>query len=638
MLSVTALGRRLLTLAVVLVITSFLIPSVASAQRTRILTSSVVSSVSGRHEWYSVEADPENAANLITCGMGRDANDNTNYGFVYFSGDAGTTWNLVLEDKSSKAVNEESCAFGVHGVAYFVADAWKTDDIGHDDPGTSRIWVSRDSGRTWFLGTRTGFTDGSASVVDRNSGPDQNRLYIFFNNLWIFFSSVEDQAALARLPKVGTSTGLISFKEGDQEIAGPVFDPQMYQRLYNGTYMHQNLMLKDGSLLALFWSKGSKETGRANSKTGEGFLFLAQHTDPNREKLSQPVLLFRTPPASVCDSVLTAPAAYDAATNTVYATYLDGSNGKCSLMLTESTDDGLTWSPGHVWTEARDPETRGAYAPPGRYRSFGLARNQEGVMALLWRDTWTSSCWNFAASTDNGKTYSRPIKLPGCSFVADDQDRLSNSYLEWDALSQADESTVADDAKIVIRNPYNLGENHVTGIAVSPDGVFHPVWITSEEGEGQLRAASIAVIKPRDEKAHDVAHSDDGWRYKTNEVKFLYGGSQDYDRSRRVLTESLIIRNSSGETLKAPVRLEIDPSSQLGLIFPLDLRAEGFGSQIAQYMDIDQYLSAGELRPGASTAPIPLRFHFELSSDAKPEDDMLAHISIRLLTKDVKHK
>ena len=602
----------------------------ARGQRFRILTSGAVSSNSSQYEWwYTADADPENASNLLICGTTWSARDNANYGFVYSSQDSGATWNLALEDKNSKWVSEESCAFGMHGLAYFVADASKVDDLGDTDTsgGITRIWVSHDSGITWKLGTTTGFTDGSASVVDRNPGPNENRLYIFFNHVWFFFSSIGDKAALQKLPdpKVAASTALISYRDGDSAVAGPAFNPTMFNHLYYGTYMHQNLMLKDGSLLALFWSKNSKETGRA-------FLLAAQHTDPARERLSDSVVLFRVPPESVCNSFITAPAAYDATTNTIYATYLDGSNGKCKLMLTTSTNDGQTWSSGHVWRETQDSEEKPKRRSADTYRSFAFARNQEGVMALLWRNTDTSNCWNFATSTDDGQTYSHPMQLSSCSPETDDNYHLSDTYLGFSDFDQADETKPGNTTSITIENSYNFGENHVSGIAVSPDGIFHPVWIAHG---GQLYTAAIAVVKPGD---RDTAppNRTDGWRYITNRIKVLYGGSQHYEASVSLLTESVILRNSGPETIKAPLRLEVDPRSSLGLIYPIGVTTEVSGQNITQYLDINQYLPNGELIPGATSAPIPLNFHFELNNEAQPEDRRLAYISVGLLTKEEK--
>jgi hypothetical protein len=128
-----------------------------------------------------------------------------------------------MEDKNSVWVSEQSCAFGVHGLAYFVADASKVIDGDlHHDLGTTRIHVLHDSGKTWRLGIATGWTDYSASVVDTNPGPNQNRLYVFFNNLQSFHSSLGNKDAVEAEANGtnGTRVGVISYRDGDAQVTG----------------------------------------------------------------------------------------------------------------------------------------------------------------------------------------------------------------------------------------------------------------------------------------------------------------------------------------------------------------------------------------------------------------------------------
>jgi hypothetical protein len=612
------------------------------AQHLRVLSESAVSPPEkGSHDWYDIEADPDNARNLIACGARWEAVDNAYYGFVYASQDGGAKWHTALEDKNSKWVSEESCAFGVHGVAYFIADASNIDSGGvlHHELGTTRIWVSHDSGRSWALGTTAGWTDFSASVVDRNPGPDQNRLYIFFNNLWTYYTSIDDKQALDRIPKwsrdkngkesVGNSIGLISYKEGDGKVAGPVFDPEMYKLELRGSYPSQNLLLSDGSLLALFWSKKANfdANGRRN---GRQFILASQHTDPLRRSVSKPVILYQWPemtgqPKMKCNSYLTTPAGYDPNTNTVYAIYLDGANDKCTLMLTKSTDDGQTWS-SSAWTEEQTSNNEETNLPAHDYSGIALTRSNDGTLALLWRDSDRPDCWLFSISADDGHAYTHPQQI---STGSKDSHQHGVDIQSLDLyIAQADEKKPEDDVELRIDNHSGDGRHHTSGIAITPDGIFHPLWVANG---GQLYTAAIAVIKTRDRSKPEPPRVD-GWQYETNRVKFTYGGSQSYDDHDRVLTESIVIRNSGTGPLKGPIRLEITPESRAGILYPLDVLMEGAGDTVAQYLDVSQYIPGDGLAAGASSFPIPLRFHFEPYSDAK-QDGSVANISIRLLTK-----
>ena len=431
------------------------------------------SSIDGMHDGYEIQADPEDANNLIVCGMRWDSKDNASYGFLYSSQDGGKTWSMVLEDKHTTWVSEESCAFGVHGVAYFVAAASKVDDAGtHHGQGTTRIYVSRDAGRTWTLGIETGWTDFSASVVDRDPGPDQNRLYVFFNDPSLFYLSVGNQAALDKLPKVGqdagSSIGLISYRDGDTAVSGPFFNPQMYRLLLHGSFPGQNLILKDRSLLTLFWSK-KRVFDEEHKRDKVQFIFASQHTDRNRKTLSEPVTVYSFySDESKCDSYLSAPAVYDPSTNTIYLTYLDGPKDRCMLMLATSSDDGKSWS-AHPWTERIVPGSEVVKARDTDYQSLDLARNRDGVMALSWHDASTS-CWYISVSTDNGQSYSHPEQL-SCSPDGDGKYRINNAYLGL-KIDQAKPDVFA---QFRVDNSIYIASSHVSGMSASTDGAFLPV-------------------------------------------------------------------------------------------------------------------------------------------------------------------
>ncbi len=188
-----------------------------------------------------------------------------------------------------------------------------------------------------------------------------------------------------------------------------------------------------------------------------------------------------------------------------------------------------------------------------------------------------------------------------------------------------------DDAGLRINIHTGGGTVHTNGIAVTTDGVFHPIW--TGDG-GQLYTAAIAVTKPLDRGSPEAALAD-GWRYETNRVKFTYGGSQRFDEQNRLLTESVVLLNSGTTVLKGPQRLEITPSSPVGVIYPLDVVTEGKDDIIGQYLDISQYIPGDGLFPGASSTPIPLQFHFEPYPEAKSAWAAIV-VRLRLLTKEAK--
>jgi hypothetical protein len=297
-------------------------------------------------------------------------------------------------------------------------------------------------------------------------------------------------------------------------------------------------------------------------------------------------------------------------------------------MLEKSIDDGQTWS-SSAWTEKPASGDQSAKLPEHDYGGLALARRDDGTLALLWQDSDKPGVWLFATSTDDGKTYSAPQQI-SIGSASNSGFHITSDSLGF-FVAQARETIPTDDAGLRIDNHTGGGLPHTSGIAVTPDGVFHPIWTTNR---GQLYTAAIAVTKPRDPSKPEPARTD-GWQYETNRVKFTYGGTQQYDEQNKILTESVVIRNSGSATLQGPLRLEIKPNSRVGVIYPLDVVTEGSGDDIGQYLDVGQYIPGDGLTPGASSSPIPLQFRFEPYSDAK-QGGSVASVSLRLLTKEGK--
>src|SRR5882757_8695972 len=120
----------------------------------------------GWHPLYQIKAGPECAQNLIVCGAKWDAATNAPFGFVYASSDEGATWHSVLEDKNSAWVTEHSCSYGPNHRAYFISGASRViDGVPHHELGTTRLFVSSDSGWHWVETIKTGWADYSTSAV-----------------------------------------------------------------------------------------------------------------------------------------------------------------------------------------------------------------------------------------------------------------------------------------------------------------------------------------------------------------------------------------------------------------------------------------------------------------------------------------
>jgi hypothetical protein len=143
-------------------------------------------------------------------------------------------------------------------------------------------------------------------------------------------------------------------------------------------------------------------------------------------------------------------------------------------------------------------------------------------------------------------------------------------------------------------------------IAASSDGAFHPVWIESGNGEGQLRTATITVgrsahseLMPStfDEKGCDV----------TRQVAILYGGDQHYDSSSDLLNVMVVLRNKGTERLRAPVLLKTEALTSAA--FKLEIANSDNGqSGAGAIWDLTPAIPGGILNAGTTSKPYLLQF------------------------------
>uniref|UniRef100_A0A372IN67 Exo-alpha-sialidase n=1 Tax=Paracidobacterium acidisoli TaxID=2303751 RepID=A0A372IN67_9BACT len=573
--------------------------SVLNSQEIKINSNtSTTAASSGWYPWYEIHADPENRNNIIVCGARWVAKDNAQYGFVYFSSDGGKNWHSTLEDKHSTWVSEESCAFGVHGVAYYVADASKVDEAGnlHHDLGTTYVYSSQDGGRTWKEPIKTGWTDYSSSVVDTSPGPNQNRLYVSFNNLETFYHSLGDQKALDSLPKGGNTVGLISYKDGDAKVDGPVFNSDMAASNYRGSYPAPSFVLKDGTLLTFFSSHLNLDP---KDREKREFLIASIRSNPDRTALENPVNVVTDTPkpdeSEKCGFGLTSAGAYDPVKDIIYFAYPLGDEKSCHLMLISSTDGGKTWKPAqriHLPDENSD----------STYESPALAVNKEGVLGLMWTDGRTG-CWNFAASTSGDRYFNVSKRLNDCSSPAKDVQAITDAYL-WSVLFQPSPKNADGENRVAIRNMKNADWRNNHAIAVTPDGVFHPVWIDAGDGRGEIRTAAVTVTSVQQLAATQIS----GLTPVSNKVAVLYGGTQHYDDKSGTLTLAVTFRNNSGSAVKAPFKLEamsVDSDYLNVEVANAANHAIGGGA----VWDVTSSVPGGVLAPGATSQPYTLTFH-----------------------------
>jgi hypothetical protein len=544
----------------------------------------------GYYPWYQVAVDPQDPHRLIVCGSRWDAANNALYGFVYSSADSGKSWRVAIEDKNSAWVSEQSCAIALNGKAYFISEASKViDGRVHHFLGRTRVFVSDNAGYSWAEAAQADWADYSTSVVDTHSGPERARLYTFFN--YRPLSSDDDRNIDA--DNVRSGLGLFTYRNGDEAVNGPVVSDRI-SPVQRYALPEASFQLNDGKLLTLYATALSRE------KRIE-WIIAAVRTDPKSLSMSRPTIAARVE-TTADDPCMWRPldaAAYDVRRNQVYLAYRDI---HCRYVLATSEDDGTTWSTGK---ELPRPNTRSH-----DYFAPAMAFNRNGILGIIWRDDIFSDCWYFAASSDRGTSFTSPLALSQCASQPATPTVTSSAFLHslgfiWRPTKPESTWPLA----LSVLNYGNTVWRDNGALAASNNGDFHPVWIESGNGEGQLRTATIAVDSSSQRYGSQVLMLDsDKTCDITQHLAIVYGGDQSYDLSTSTLNVQVALKNNSLQPLRAPIVLKAETLTSKVLkleIANADNRLPGPGA----IWDLTPALTDGLLNPGSISRPYLLQFH-----------------------------
>jgi len=555
----------------------------------------------GVHLWYELKADPEQTNNLILCGTKWDAATNGPYGFVYTSSDSGTTWQAVLEDRSSAWVTEHSCAFGLNHHAYFISDASTVfDGEQHHDLGVTRLFVSADAGTHWIERKKTGWADFSTSAVSATTG----RLYTFFNDPTL------SDAGRNR----GSRVGLLVFSPDGERMEGPFSIAGTEELNYQGAYPDDAAALKSGDVAALYY--GVRQT--AAGPEGElGFIRADTSAEPSLVR----TVISRGRLKKDCWSSEIYALAYDPEQNRLFVLYVEGC-GTTRMMLTSSDDEGRTWTK----SEAIAMQAEGTMV---MYPS--LVAGPNGVLGLLWSE-WNggSGRWFFAQIRDK---------------------RLIEPRIEL-SRGAAPLEVTGDSLWTTIHRPKGLqsesgGTRSGPSITVGVRGLVDVVWRSSgliamgdkilaiwpsrgTEGmrlnSGVLSAVGSVSMDKTSADLQQTANPD-----ITQYSVITYGGAQSFDQATGTLKVCLALGNRGNESIRLPITLEVtDVQSSAGAVSILN--ATNGVPEAGAIWDISDSVTGDRLAPGATTNPFCLSFHVPgLSRSASPLDEDLVALKVRVL-------
>jgi hypothetical protein len=538
---------------------------------------------SGAHPWYEVKADPTAPQNLIVCGTKLDTILDAPIGFVYSSIDEGRTWRTALEDRSSLWVTEQSCAFGQDHRAYFISEASKViSGRAEHERGTTRLYVSTDSGQNWTETIKTGWADFSTSAVNSVSG----KLFTFYNSI-------------AGVPgrTWGSNVGLLLFSKDGKTVEGPFFDPELQDLGYDGIFPSAAVSLKNGTVLTLYYATKATRDGSA---VDLGVL---------RAHLGELPLLSRTLILHAglernCLKLNDASLAYDSRSNKLFILYVDGCRQR-DITLISSNDEGRTWSSGRVIAKCSHADNP------------SLIVTTEGKINVLWQDGEGSARWLFSQIEEE------QLLQPTTELSQDRRGAYasSDSLETWIYQSGEHHGTQSSEPAITVNvvNMLNVVWKSF-GLAATPDGLV-AVWPSGDDSGMQLYFGRLIETKVGRAWIPPVNSQSD----VTDDIVVLYGGKQHVDLLTGNLDVCLKLGNRSNRNITEPITLEAAEIESPGGVVAAVNATNGQTGKGAVW-DISEALTGRRIPPRSTSNSFCLSFRLSYATqNGNPShmDDLL---------------
>jgi hypothetical protein len=547
---------------------------------TRVVPNSATNDYS--HFFTSLAAAPDDARQLLVCGIRESSFNTTWQGFVYASHDGGLHWNVAVVDSSSASVSEETCAFGRRHRAYFIAEPWNQ----AQDPRTSHLhfYRSANAGLTWRGPVVGSWLDYARLTVDNTNGPYQGRVYAFGNTQ--FLASERAGSSMELLVASGSGRTL-AFRTRVPRSRAPM----------RGNFPQAARVLPNGTVISAVWvSLDSSGPTSAIKDPGQA---VAVVTASPGGRTAQPLAIiarvkstgYRQHGIPSLDVDVSGRSTAGAA----YVVWSDSVDGRDRILISLSSDEGRRWSAPRTIDDS--PSDEGDLPDRGHDpQSPSVAVNRDGAVGVIWSEQ-RGDCWRFSASVDGARLFTPSVSLNACprhargQAVADSTPRAFR-IKEFDA-EKGDTARLGFVVVLASEHPGGEGE-----MVASADGTFHPLW--QVRGEHGLWS-TLVRIGPA-----DVAGAPDSALTGLSNVSgqlLPIVSNLWYDRPTQTITADLSVYNKDTvRTVVGPLYVRLDRiETRLGQVTVLnaDNHHEGAGAM----WRIGSKASRLTLRPGFTSPP-----------------------------------
>jgi hypothetical protein len=411
-----------------------------------------VSRAYARQEHYEVllAAHPTDPKRLLAGAMFSPSGEKNRESkcLSYASENGGKTWRVACVDwgRPDDPGTDPTVAYGPEGTAYFAGTV-----LGKETTGRERLALfrSNDRERTWQNTKKAGVIDRPFLVVDNTRSAYRGRLY----------------CSASVMSEVEGVSGLCVFTSKDGGRTWGIPEPLPMDASYEPGGMCNPVVLSDGTLVVLYdvWNRYDERGSR------ERMLLVARSTDGGATfgQASAPFAYFSVGRAPLSIPMMAASPANIRHKDRLYAVWCAEEDRGARVEFAYSDNRGDTWQ-GHQTlseNEGKKGMSTLAFLPC-------IAVNRAGVVGVSWYDTRGlpagAKGWNlrFRASLDGGKSWLSSVR------VTEKVSRFKTGG--WDSDSPA-------------------WPGHTAGLAVTTDGVFHPLWIDNRTGVRQVWTANVTI-------------------------------------------------------------------------------------------------------------------------------------------------